>query len=64
MYDRRQQTQREAIATECAKRGIAIEKRGNSYLLRGAGVDVQTVDLALLTAFDLAPHWPRERMSR
>lgn len=60
MTQDQKQKQREAITAECAKRGIAIERRGHVYTLTGVGVDLSTIDLAYLTPSSLDPYVSRD----
>ena len=62
MQNRKQNNQRAAIRVACAARGITIEQLGESYVVRGLGVDLRTSDLANLDPDDLKPYQPRERM--
>ena len=57
--DQREQ-RRDEILAECAERGITIEQRERSYLLRGPGVHVLAADLADLDTKDLVPYIPRK----
>lgn len=61
MHDQRRQEQREFIRGECAQRRIKVIQCGQTYSLRGPGVDLMTADLANLDVNDLAPFQPRPR---
>ena len=58
--DQQRQQRRDAIMAECARRGITIEQRGQSWLLLGPGVDLTAADLANLEVHDIAPYQPRK----
>ena len=45
----------------CAERRIRIEAKGQSFRLRGPGVDFSVVQLSQIAERDLEPHQPRSR---
>jgi len=61
--DERRQRQAEEIRATCARRGIAIVKRGQTFHLVAPGVSVLATDLADLNAMDLTPYQPRKHIA-
>jgi hypothetical protein len=51
-----QRLQRKLIRCACEVSGITITRRGQCYVLSGAGVDIMTVDLALVRPHELRTH--------
>ncbi len=52
---------RQKVLDECALRQIEVQRVGQSYVLCGAGVDLQVADLASIDIKDLRPYLPYEK---
>lgn len=56
----RKDPRRQLVRSLCGARGITIEQRQHSYLLRAPGIDLRVADLADVELGELAPYQPRK----